>query len=137
MIAASVDDVWAGISTPGYLEAVHPFCEHNPVMVWPGSAARDEIHYRSGWVYQRTFTDWIDGVGYDLDIGAAGEPISHVSWRLAPQSERACQLTISVWPRPLTRIPVSHARQLPHLPPLHNLLATHYPATRKSDFLLR
>ena len=104
-IPATVDDVWAAISAPGYLEAVHPFCERNPVIVWPGNAARDEIHYRSGWVYQRTFTDWIDGVGYDLDIGAAGEPTSQVTWRLAPRGDGASELTISVWPRPLTRIP--------------------------------
>ena len=105
MIPAPVEEVWDAISSPGCLERVHPFCERNPVAVWPGSAARDEIHYRSGWVYQRTFTDWIDGVGYDLDIGAAGEPTSHVSWRISAHSNGVCELTISVWPRPLTAIP--------------------------------
>ena len=72
--------------------------------VWPGRCARDEIHYGSGWVYQRTFTDWTDGVGYDLDIGAAGEPTSQVSWRhRSPHGDGICQLTICVWPRPVTR----------------------------------
>ena len=105
MIAAPADDVWAAISAPGHLAWVHPFCEHNPVMVWPGRTARDEIHYRGGWVYQRRFTDWIDGVGYDLDIGADGEPTSHVSWRLAAHRDGLCELSIRVWPRPLTRVP--------------------------------
>ena len=75
--------------------------------VWPGPAARDQIHYRSGWVYQRTFTDWIEGVGYELDIGASGEPTSHVSWSISAQNMGVCELTISVWPRPITPVPGS------------------------------
>lgn len=102
MIIAPVEEVWTAISSPGYLERVHPFCEHNPVTVWPGSAARDEVHYRSGWVYRRTFTHWIDGVGYDLDIGAPGEPTSHVNWRVSRHGDGACELAISVWPRPVS-----------------------------------
>ena len=103
-ISAPAEVVWAVIATPGHLEHVHPFCEHNPVTEWPGAASRDEIHYRSGWVYERTFTHWVDGVGYDLDIGAPGEPTSHVSWRISPRPPGACNLAISVWPRSLTRI---------------------------------
>lgn len=104
-IPASAEHVWAAISKPGYLEMVHPFCELNPVAAWSGSASRDEVHYRSGWIYQRTFTNWIDGVGYDLDIGAAGEPTSRVTWRLIPLGDGACELSISVWPRTITNIP--------------------------------
>ena len=103
-ISAPAEAVWAVISTPGHLADVHPFCEHNPVVEWPGDTARDEVHYRSGWVYSRTFSRWIDGVGYDLDIGASGEPTSHVSWRISPRTDETCDLAISVWPRPLTRI---------------------------------
>lgn len=103
-IFAPAELVWAVITTPGHLEDVHPFCEHNPVREWPGATACDEIHYRSGWVYERTFTRWIDGVGYDLDIGASGEPASKVSWRISPRPDGACSLAISVWPRSLTRI---------------------------------
>jgi uncharacterized protein YndB with AHSA1/START domain len=100
-IAAPVDDVWAAISVPGYLELVHPFCARNPVDSWPGRDSCDEIHYRSGWVYRRSFTEWVDGVGYDLDIGAVGEPTSHVTWRLTASTPRSTDLTIRVWPRPL------------------------------------
>lgn len=103
-MSAPVEAVWDVISSPGYLEKVHPFCERNPVAVWPGREARDEIHYRSGWIYQRTFTEWIEGVGYDLDIGAAGEQTSHVTWRIAPQSNGGCELVISVWPRSMTSL---------------------------------
>ena len=69
-IAASADDVWAAISAPGNLEAAHPFCARNPVSVWPGSESRDQIHYLSGWVYERRFKRWIDRVGYDQATGS-------------------------------------------------------------------
>ena len=105
MIAAPADDVWAAISAPGHLEWVHPFCEHNPVMVWPGRTARDEIHYRSGWVYQRRFTDWIDGVGYDLRIGSPRDHPSEVWWRIADGAPGRADLTITIRPRPLHQIP--------------------------------
>ena len=105
-MGAPADEVWAVISTPGHLEAVHPFCERNPVSSWPGTGSIDEVRYRSGWIYRRTFTNWIDGVGYDLDIGAEGEPSSHVSWRITLRGDNDCELAISVWPRPLTEVPV-------------------------------
>jgi hypothetical protein len=105
-IAAPANEVWVTISAPGHLEEVHPFCKRNPVRRWPGIGSVDEVHYRSGWIYRRTFTDWIDGVGYDLEIGAEGEPVSQVSWRIAPVGQKACELAISVWPRPLTDIVV-------------------------------
>ncbi len=106
LIRAPAHEVWTAIATPGYLERVHPFCERNPVTSWPGADAHDEVHYRSGWVYHRHFTDWLDGVGYDLDIGTAGEPTSRVGWRIEPRDGAACSLTIAVWPRRLTGIPV-------------------------------
>ena len=81
-ISAKQNEVWDVISTPGYLELIHPFCESNVVVEWPGEASIDQIRYRSGWVYVRHFTSWIDGVGYDLEIGAVNEPTSRVSWRL-------------------------------------------------------
>ena len=80
-IAASAQDVWNIISSPGNLEDFHPFCESNPVEKWPGVGSRDTIHYYSGWVLQREFTNWIDGVGYDLTIGRDGGRKSFVSWR--------------------------------------------------------
>ena len=112
-ITASTDDVWAAISMPGNLELAHPFCKANPVSRWPGADARDEVHYLSGWVYERQFTDWIEGVGYDLDIGGRGEPTSHVTWRIAPLDDDTTTLTITVYPHVLQRIPLV-LRWLPH-----------------------
>jgi hypothetical protein len=98
-IAAPAEAVWAVMATPGNLELCHPFCERNPVTDWPGVGSRDTIEYLSGWVYERRFTRWIDGVGYDLRIGASGEETSFVTWRVEPAGDRDCVLTISVHPR--------------------------------------
>jgi len=113
-IAAPAESVWAAISTPGNLETCHPFCEKNPVEIWPGPESRDSIHYLSGWVYERRFFQWIDGVGYDLEIGRRGGRTSRVSWRIVPGEDQGCRLSISVYPHLLQRIPVA-GRWLPHL----------------------
>ena len=78
-IAAGPADIWTAISTPHNLEHAHPFCARNPVMVWPGASSCDEVHYLSGWVYVRQFTDWTDGAGYDLRIGSEGQSVSTVT----------------------------------------------------------
>lgn len=104
-IGAAPADVWAAISAPGNLEYAHPFCARNPVTVWPGSGSRDEVQYLSGWVYERRFTDWIDGVGYDLEIGSQGEQRSRVSWRITDGGAGRADLTITIRPRPIDRVP--------------------------------
>ena len=104
-IAAPSDAVWAAISRPGNLELCHPFCAKNPVAVWPGADSRDEIHYLSGWVYERRFMRWIEGVGYDLEIGGHDEPASLVSWRIESIDQRNSTLTITVYPHLLQNTP--------------------------------
>lgn len=100
-MAASTTDLWEAISAPGNLENTHPFCARNPVMVWPGPRACDEVHDSSGWVYRREFTNWIDGRGYDLLIGGGGEQPSMVSWRIDSGTGDGSSLTITVRPRSL------------------------------------
>lgn len=104
-IAASPAEVWSAISRPGNLAYAHPFCAENPVTAWPGPGSRDEVHYLSGWIYERRFTDWIDGVGYDLRIGSRGEQPSEVSWRITADGAARADLTITIHPRRLDRIP--------------------------------
>ena len=99
VIAASVQDVWVGISSPGNLEKCHPFCARNPVQVWPGADSRDEIHYLNGLVYERRFYQWLDGAGYDLEIVSAGKVIAVVSWRVTPIDGQRCKLGITIYPR--------------------------------------
>ena len=99
---------------PGNLELCHPFCESNPVTAWPGAESHDEVRYLSGWVYERRFERWIEGVGYDLQIGAHGEATSLVSWRLEPFDRAVCVLRITVHPHLLQNVPVA-LRWLPHI----------------------
>ncbi|MFQ5350626.1 MAG: SRPBCC family protein [Thermoanaerobaculia bacterium] len=120
-IAAPAEEVWTAISTPGNLEACHPFCARNPVHAWPGDSARDEVHFLSGWVFERRFVRWLEGVGYDLGIGRPGGGTSLVSWRITPSGSRQCTLRIVVYPNLLQRLPVA-LRWLPHYLRLRPLL---------------
>lgn len=113
-IEASADKVWSVISSPRNLEDCHPFCESNPVDQWPGIGSRDMIHYYNGWVLEREFTNWIEGVGYDLVIGREGDRKSYVSWRIAPELGNLSSLTITLYPHILQKIP-SAVRWIPHL----------------------
>ena len=113
-IDAPQERVWDAISMPGNLELCHPFCTKNPVHAWPGPDSRDEVHYLSGWMYERRFRNWIDGVGYDLEIGRPGGGKSSVSWRIESLAEERCTLTITVYPNVLQGLPVM-VRWIPHL----------------------
>jgi hypothetical protein len=123
-IAAPADKVWQVISMSGNLELCHPFCAQNPVEVWPGEESRDEIHYLSGWVYERRFCRWIDGVGYDLEIGRRGGSSSFVSWRILPAENDHCSLRIAVYPGFLQNMPVV-IRWVPHMLRLGPLLRSY------------
>jgi hypothetical protein len=83
------------------------------VIEWPGEGARDEVHYLNGLVFHRRFCRWIDGVGYDLEIGARGGRTSYVSWRIQPGDRRESMLEITVFPFILQEIP-SLIRWLPY-----------------------
>lgn len=106
VIAAPAATVWEAISMPGNLESCHPFCKRNPVQVWPGPNSRDEVHYLSGWIYERQFRRWIDGVGYDLEIGRRSGGKSFVLWRIRPVDDNRCTLRIKVYPDVLQDLPV-------------------------------
>ena len=113
-IAAPAQNTWLAISSLSNLEDCHPFCAKNPVDTWPGVGAKDTIHYYSGWVLHREFTNWIDGVGYDLTIGRAGGRQSYVSWRITQEQENNSTLSITLYPHALQNIPVA-IRWIPHL----------------------
>jgi hypothetical protein len=113
-IAAPAEMVWNTISMPGNLEPCHPFCAKNPVEIWDGEGSRDEIHYLSGWVFERQFQRWIDGVGYDLEIGRPEGGSSFVSWRIMPIDTQSCTLRIAVYPHALQNLPVA-IRWIPHI----------------------
>ncbi len=113
-ITAPAEEVWGAISMPGNLEQCHPFCAQNPVEVWPGEESRDEVHYLSGWVMERRFCRWLDGVGYDLEIGRQGGGSSFVSWRIMSLGNQNSILRIAIYPHPVQNVPVV-IRWLPHI----------------------
>ena len=83
------------------------------------------MHYLSGWVYERRFTAWYEGIGYDLEIGRKGGGRSSVYWRLTDIGGERSSLDITVCPGGLQHLPVA-IRWLPHLlklrPPLQSYL---------------
>jgi hypothetical protein len=113
VIAANRNDVWNVISSPGLVPLYHPFCETNPVDEWPGPGSHDEIHYFSGLVLERRFTNWFEDVGYDLEIARPGGRTSTVSWRLDERDGRRTTVRITVYPHTLQHQPVV-IRWLPH-----------------------
>ncbi len=98
-LARPAADVWAAISTPGHLEACHPFCRKNPVSTWDEAGSVDEVHYLNGRVYERRFRAWHAGAGYDLDIFGRDRHVATVSWRLEETGGDTSTLTITVQPR--------------------------------------
>jgi len=123
-IAAPATEVWRAISMPGNLELCHPFCKRNPVHVWNAQDSHDEVHYHSGWVLERRFRQWREGLGYDLEIGRPGGGTSFVSWRISPVDGQNCTLSITVYPHALQKIPVV-IRWLPHVLRLRPMLKTY------------
>jgi hypothetical protein len=89
-------DVWQEISKSGNLIDFHPFCEENPVEVWPGKGSRDKVCYYNGLVLEREFTDWIDGVGYDLTASVEDGLKFKVSWRITYEDDYYSTLTLTI-----------------------------------------
>ena len=123
-IKAPAEKIWAVISSPGNLAHCHPFCKNNPVEKWPGQGSLDTVYYYSGWVYHRQFTEWIDGVGYDLEIGRKKGSKSIVSWRIHRKNNSASDLNITVFPQGLQKYSV-FIRWLPHFAYLRPMLKSY------------
>lgn len=95
-VPATREEVWQIISRPGSLIDYHPFCQSNPVEIWPGEGSRDRIYYYSGIVLRRDFKTWIDGVGYDLIASSEDGMRFKVIWRITTgENDHSClNLTI-------------------------------------------
>lgn len=104
-LQVAAERVWQIMATPGALVRYHPFCSDNPVAAWPGVGAQDTIHYLSGLVLHRRFTDWQEGRGYELQIGNDRWPSSHVRWELVATGANESELTISIWPAAVVGFP--------------------------------
>ena len=97
-IAVAPEVVWKGLATPGNLKRCHPFCDSTEVESWPGVGSRDSITYYSGRSYQRNFVAWMEGVGYDIELGESPNLTARVLWRIAPQTASSCRFSIEVIP---------------------------------------
>ena len=128
--AVPAERLWETISMHENLAQCHPFVAKNPVIAWPGPDARDEVHYLSGWVYERRFLAWFDGIGYDLEIGERGGRQSFVSWRIEPVDAQSSTLRIAVYPHVLQNIPVV-IRWIPHLLKVRPLLTSYLESVLK------
>ena len=104
----SKEVLWETISSPGYLNNVHPFCEDNSVIIWEKDQHEDQLVYLNGLTYQRKFTDWNINEGYDLWIGNDDQNQSFVEWRIEEEGG-GTRLSINIYPYLLSTWPKSLA----------------------------
>ena len=107
----SVENLWKVVSSPNYLNNVHPFCKENSIIKWNNDHHEDKILYLNNKTYIRKFVSWRALKGYDLWIGDNNKDQSFVEWRLEKVGSRS-KLTITVypfllstWPRILSFLP--------------------------------
>ena len=107
----SVENLWKVVSSPNYLNNVHPFCKENSIIKWNNDHHEDRILYLNEKTYIRKFVSWRVLKGYDLWIGDNNKDQSFVEWRLEKVGSRS-KLTITVypfllstWPRILSFLP--------------------------------
>ncbi len=93
----SVEDLWEIISSPNYLNNVHPFCRENSIIEWDKDKHEDKIVYLNNMTYIRRFVSWKTFEGYDLWIGDNNKNQSFVEWSLEKVGNSA-KLTITVYP---------------------------------------
>ena len=96
-IEAAPSRVWDVISAPGNLRHCHPFCALNTIERWPGIGSRDWITYYSGIRYQRDVVDWIEGIGYDLEVGSPTKKTCRVLWRIREPEPQVSVFSIAVF----------------------------------------
>ena len=93
----SVENLWEVVSSPNYLNNVHPFCKENSIISWNNDHHEDKILYLNDKTYIRKFVSWRALKGYDLWIGDNNKEQSFVEWRLEKAGSRS-KLTITVYP---------------------------------------
>ena len=93
----SVENLWKVVSSPNYLNNVHPFCKENSIIKWNNDHHEDNILYLNDKTYIRKFVSWRALKGYDLWIGDNNKDQSFVEWRLEKVGSRS-KLTITVYP---------------------------------------
>ena len=93
----SLEKLWKVVSSPNYLNNVHPFCKENSTIKWSKDHHEDKIVYLNNRYYIRKFVSWKVLEGYDLWIGSNNNNQSFVEWRLE-KVDSGSKLTITVYP---------------------------------------
>lgn len=99
------EDLWNVISTPEVLDVCHPFCKSNTVQKWGDEGHVDTLVYLNNRTYIRRFQTWSKGQGFTLLIGSEEGPQSYVVWEIQPSVNANSQLTITVYPFILAKLP--------------------------------
>ena len=79
-------------------EALPPVLRQHRSRVLAGHRVEGSITYYSGRSYQRNFVAWMEGVGYDIELGESPNLTARVLWRIAPQTASSCRFSIEVIP---------------------------------------
>ena len=93
----SVENLWEVVSSPNYLNNVHPLCKENSIIKWDNDHHEDKIVYLNDRTYVRKFVSWRTLKGYDLWIGDNNKDQSYVEWRLEKVGSTS-KVTITVYP---------------------------------------
>ena len=93
----SIEKLWEIVSSPNYLNNVHPFCRENSIIHWDNDNHEDKIVYLNDRTYIRRFVSWRTFEGYDLWIGDNNKDQSFVEWRLE-KIDNGSKLTITIYP---------------------------------------
>ena len=93
----SVENLWEIVSSPNYLNDIHPFCKENSGIQWSNDHHEDKIIYLNNRYYIRKFVSWKVLEGYDLWIGSNNNNQSFVEWRLE-KVDKGSKLTITIYP---------------------------------------
>ena len=93
----TIEKLWEIVSSPNYLNNVHPFCRENSIIQWDNDNHEDKIVYLNDRTYIRRFVSWRTLEGYDLWIGDNDKDQSFVEWRLEKVDEGS-KLTITIYP---------------------------------------
>lgn len=107
-------ELWDVISKSGNLNQSHPFCKINEVLQWDEENRSDRLIYLNNRTYVRRFITWEEGKGYSLFIGEEGKEQHYVVWEITPVSANRSRLSITIYPRLFTSLPI-FIRHLLHL----------------------
>ena len=106
IMAVPASKLWQGVTSEGHLALAHPYVDQHLHGGPMGLGEKDRIVYLNGLTFERQFTAWEEGLGYDLRIGRPnGKSRSLVEWRINSIDSHQSSLSITVHPDLLRRWP--------------------------------